>query len=65
MTRIKRTVVASGVIGLYDHEWKITRVYDIKLDSEFYTLEINKGYYFETCDSIVEALSLLVENFKE
>ena len=64
MARIEHKTVASGIIGHYDHEWEVQRLYDRKNDSECYNLYINKEYidYFP---SVVEALSVLVENFKE
>jgi hypothetical protein len=64
MTHIERKTVASGVIGQYDHEWEVQRLYDKKNDSECYNLYINKVYI--CCfSSIVKALSVLVETFDE
>ena len=64
MAQIERTVVASGIIGEYSHEWEVHRLYDKKYDSECYNLYINREY-IEYFPSVVEALDALVENFRE
>lgn len=64
MSRIKYETVASGIIGQYNHEWLVRRLYDPKYDSECYDLFINQenvGSY----GSVVEALSDLVNDFSE
>ena len=64
MARIQRTVVASGIIGQYGHEWVIMRLYDMKNNSECYDLYINKNYY-DSYPSTFEALDMLVDQFRE
>lgn len=64
MARIERTMVASGIIGIFSHEWKIVKLYDIKYDSESYNLYINEEYYGDY-PSVVKALATLVNQFEE
>ena len=64
MTQIERTVVASGVIGKYSHEWTVIRLYDRKNDSECYNLYINEEYIGHY-PSVVVALDVLTDQFKE
>lgn len=64
MAQIERRIVASGIIGQYCHEWAVMQLHDVKYDTECYDLYINKEY-IGSRDSIVEALSLLVEQFEE
>lgn len=64
MAKIEKTVVASGIIGQYNHEWEVHRLYDKKHDSESYNLYINKEYV-DCFKSVVDALDTLVYNFKE
>ena len=60
--QIIRTVVASGVIGQYDHEWIVVRLRDTKYESESYELFINEEHEY-SAQSVAEALAVLVENF--
>lgn len=64
MFQIERKVVASGVIGQYNHEWVVQRLYDKKYDNESYTLYINEKYV-DCFPSVVKALAVLVEQFEE
>lgn len=64
MAQIERTVVASGVIGLYNHDWKVIKLYDKKYDSECYHLYIHEEYISDYT-SVVEALAGLVNIFTE
>ena len=64
MAQIKRTVVASGIIGEYNHQWEVHKLYDEKYDSECYNLYINKDYV-DCYPSVAKAIVVLVENFKE
>ena len=64
MSKITRTTAASGIIGQYNHEWSVYKLYDKNYDSECYNLYINNeyvGYY----PSVVKAIAVLVENFDE
>lgn len=61
--RIESTRVANGIIGKYDHEWIVVKLYDTVNSSAIYNLYINKeyiGYY----PSVVEALAELVNQFE-
>lgn len=64
MAQIERTVVASGIIGQYDHKWEVHRLYDKKYDGECYNLYINE-IYICCFSSIAEALGVLAETFNE
>lgn len=64
MSKIERTVVASGIIGEYNHEWTVIRLYDKKYDSSSYNLYINKEYIGDY-PSVIEALTALVDQFTE
>ena len=64
MARIKRTLVASGVIGQYDHEWQVMMQYDSEYGSECYDLFVNKEF-IDSFSSVVNALAELVEQFAE
>jgi len=64
MEKIRHTVVASGIIGQYRHEWEVHELCDVKSESVCYVLYINKenvGHAF----SISKALAMLVEQFDE
>ena len=64
MERIKRKMVANGVIGEYKHNWEIHWLYDKKTDNESYNLYINKEYV-GCYPSIVKALTDLIAQFEE
>lgn len=64
MKQIKRTIVASGVIGQYSHEWTVIRLYDTKYDSESYEVFVAERH-IASVSSVVEALSVIVEEFSE
>lgn len=64
MARIKRTVVASGVIGKYDHEWQVMMQYDSEYGSGCYDLFVNKEF-IDSFSSVAKALTELVKQFEE
>ena len=64
MARIKSTVVASGVIGRYNHEWQVMMQHDNKYGSECYDLFIDKEF-IDSFSSVVKALAELIDQFDE
>lgn len=64
MTQIERKTVASGIIGKFNHEWAVQKLYDKKYNSECYNLYINE-IYICCFSSIAEALAVLAESFIE
>jgi hypothetical protein len=64
MRQIERTIVASGIIGQYGHEWVVMKLYDRKYDSESYNLYINKEYIGDF-PSVLKALAVLIDHFTE
>lgn len=64
MGKIRQTVVASGIIGQYRHEWQVHELYDVERDSACYNLYINKEYVGHA-SSVSKALAMLVEQFDE
>ena len=64
MKSIKRTSAASGIIGQFDTNWEIVRLYDRTYDCESFNLYI-AGLYVEAFPSVVEALKELVNQFSE
>lgn len=63
MVRIKRTVVASGVIGQCDHEWEV-KMLCINKYAKCYDLYINKEF-INSFSSVAMALVALTEQFAE
>ena len=64
MDRIVRTVVASGIIGRFNHDWYVEELYDNKCNNKRYNLYINKEY-INCFPYVVEALNELVYRFIE
>ena len=64
MKHITQTTVASGVIGQFNTDWAVIRLYDKKSDSESYELFIQEEH-IASVSSVVQALSVLVEEFCE
>lgn len=64
MNIIQAVIVASGVIGRFDHDWHITRVRDYNDDSESYMLYIRNEPILST-KTVAGALLALVNHCNE
>lgn len=62
MTNIEKSIAASGVIGKFDTDWVIMRVYDRKEDTVCYDLSISDRDAV-TFDTVSDALKELLIQF--
>ena len=64
MARIKTDLVASGVIGKFDRQWKVLRLYDCSTNESCYDLYV-EDEAIGSFGSVVDSLDVLVDMFKE
>lgn len=59
---MKKEVVASGIIGRYNHEWKVEEITDTNSNCKGYRL-ICGGIVLGTHKTVAKALEELITNF--